>query len=264
MKLSHIILAVVACCASAASATDWPHGAKAAVALNYDDALASQLDNAVPVLDRAGLKGSFFLGNVKQAHVERWRAVARNGHELANHTVFHACAAAQFPADPRYTIEAYTPASMIREIEQQNVLLKALDGLDQHGFGVPCGTPVAGGVNYMDALRAAGVISYARTRTAVAEDLRADVSTMDMFDIPGRDFPEGTTGAQLIAYARQARDGGGLAVFVFHGIGGDYLQTSEAAHRELVTWLKANSHDVWVAPLRDIVAWVKAHPDKKR
>src|ERR1041385_8393947 len=72
------------CCVSSASATKWPNGAKAAVVLTYDDALPSQLDHAVPVLDAAGFKATFFLANVKLADVARWHAAAAEGHELGN------------------------------------------------------------------------------------------------------------------------------------------------------------------------------------
>lgn len=264
MRFARSIVLGLACHASAASATQWPNGAKAAVALTYDDALVSQLDHAVPVLDRAGFKGTFFLANVQRAHVVRWRSVARNGHELANHTVFHACAAAQYPADPRYTAEAYTPASMVREIEQQNVLLTAIDGKAGHGYGVPCGTTIAGGKDYQPALRVANIVTYVRGASKSANDMRDDVSTMDPYAVPARDFPEGVTSAQLIDFARSAESGGGMAVYVFHGVGGDYLQTSDAAHRELIDWLAAHRRDVWVAPLGEVLAWAKAHPSKAR
>ena len=57
--------------------TTWPGGHRAAIVLTYDDALRSQLDNAVPALDAAGFKGTFFLsGTFKQEDVDRWRAVA--------------------------------------------------------------------------------------------------------------------------------------------------------------------------------------------
>ncbi len=137
MKRTLLIVLGLVLGMTVADATQWPKGARAAVVLTYDDALTSQLDHVVPVLDAAGFKGTFFLANVKLADVQRWRAVANEGHELANHTIFHACAAAQFPADPRYTTEAYTPASMLREIEQQNVLLTSLDGREEHGFDTP-------------------------------------------------------------------------------------------------------------------------------
>jgi hypothetical protein len=69
MTLQRILLnalcAALAFAASPSRAADpafqWPGKAKAAVSLAYDDALDSQLDNAIPSLDKFGLKGSFYL-----------------------------------------------------------------------------------------------------------------------------------------------------------------------------------------------------------
>jgi peptidoglycan/xylan/chitin deacetylase (PgdA/CDA1 family) len=249
------------CAVSTASATQWPDGAKAAVVLTYDDALESHLSNAVPALDAAGFKGTFFLANVKLADVPRWRAAAAGGHELGNHTVFHACPAAVFPTDPRNTSEAYTPASMLKEIEQQNVLLTALDGKPAHGFASPCGQTLAGGVDYLEELRAAKLVTYARGVYTSPEDLRADVGRMDLMHVPSRGFDEKVTGAQLIDFAKEAAAGGGMAVYLFHGVGGDYLQVSDAAHRELLAWLAAHRSEVWVTTLQGALDWAKAHPD---
>jgi len=260
MKTLLAIFLSLACGLSAASATPWPNGARAAVVLTYDDALVSQLDHAVPALDAAGFKATFFLSNVKQADLARWRAVAAGGHELGNHTVFHPCAAATFPADPRYTAEAYTPASMLREIEQQNVLLAALDGKARHGMATPCGQSLAGGVDYLEALRAAKLVTYVRGVVTTPEDLRADVGKLDRMHVPGRGFRDDVTGAELIDFAQQARTGGGMAVLLFHGVGGDYLPVSDAAHRELIAWLKAHP-DVWVTTLQDALDWAAAHPE---
>jgi peptidoglycan/xylan/chitin deacetylase (PgdA/CDA1 family) len=248
--------------ASAAEATQWPNGAKAAVVLTYDDALDSQLDNAVPALDAAGFKGTFFLSNVKQADVPRWRAVAAKGHELGNHTIFHACSAATVPTDPRYTTEAYAPASMLREIEQQNVLLTALDGRQSHGFATPCGQSTAGGADYLEMLRKAHMVTYVRGVVATPEDLRADVSGMDPMHIPARGFSEGVSSASLIEFVKTAKAGGGMAVFLFHGVGGDYLQVSDATHRQLITWLGDHRKDVWVTTLQEALDWARAHPGK--
>ncbi|MBO9710174.1 MAG: polysaccharide deacetylase family protein [Caulobacter sp.] len=249
------------CGVSAASATTWPDGAKAAVVLTYDDALGSQLDHAVPVLDEAGFKATFFLANLKPVDVPRWRAVGAKGHELANHTVFHPCPAAVFATDPRYTSEAYTPASILREIEQQNTLLTALDGKSTHGFASPCGQTLAGGVDYLEALRAANLVTYVRGVHTSPDDLRADVGKMDPMRIPARGFDEGVTGSQLIDFAKQAEAGGGMAVYLFHGVGGDYQQVSDPAHRELIAWLAAHRGEVWVTTLQGALDWAKAHPD---
>ena len=244
---------------SAPAAAQWPNGAKAAVALTYDDALASQLDIAAPALNRAGLKGTFFLSNIKREHVDRWRALARKGHELANHTLFHPCPAAAFPADPRYTSEAYQPEQMIREIAQQEVLLTAIDGRPSHGFASPCTVNEVNGKDYLEPLRAAGIVDYARSEGDAAAGRRETIS--DPMRIAGRAFDEATTGEQLIAYAQATASEGSVAVYVFHGVGGDYLTTSAAAHEALLAWLAANRRDVWVAPLGEIVAWSKRHPN---
>jgi peptidoglycan/xylan/chitin deacetylase (PgdA/CDA1 family) len=255
-----MLAAPAALAAGARSPNHWPGGARAAIVLTYDDALASQLDHAVPVLEAAGFKGTFFLSNVKAVELPRWRALATRGHELGNHTIFHACAAANYPSDPRYTSEAYTPASMLKEIEQQNVLLTAIDGRTRHGLATPCGQSLAGGKDYLEALRAADVVDYVRGVSVTPQDLAADVARMDRMHIPARAFAEGVTGAELIDFVRQAESGGGMGVLLFHGVGGDYLQVSDAAHRELVDWLRAHRKEVWVTTFTGALEWAKAHP----
>ena len=47
--------------ADSAAPFAWPNGARAAVSLGYDDAIDSQLDHAIPTLDKYGVKGTFFL-----------------------------------------------------------------------------------------------------------------------------------------------------------------------------------------------------------
>jgi peptidoglycan/xylan/chitin deacetylase (PgdA/CDA1 family) len=249
--LATLALTVALCSSARADDSDgrWPNGAKAAIVLTYDDALTSQLDHAVPVLDGAGFRGTFFLSNVKQADLPRWRQAAADGHELGNHTMFHPCAAATFDADPRYTSEAYTIASMLREIVQQNVLLTAIDGKARHGLATPCGESRAGGEDYIEALRAANLVDYVRAANASPEDVRAGIPNGDVMHIPARGFPDTVTGQELIAYAELASSQGGMAVFLFHGIAGDYLQTSDAAHRELIAWLAKHREELWVTTL---------------
>ncbi|WP_010545897.1 polysaccharide deacetylase family protein [Sphingomonas elodea] len=263
-----IFAAAAACCALLALAngahaqTRWPNGAKAAVVLTYDDALTSQLDNVVPALDAAGFKGTFFLANVDGAQVGRWRQVAARGHELGNHTIFHPCTKASYPADPRYVSEAYTPASMLREIIQQNVLLRALDGRPRHGFATPCGQSLAGGVDYLEDLRKANLVPYVRGVVDTPADARADVAKADPMHIPSRGFGEGATAEKMIAYVREAEQGGGWAVFLFHGVGGDYLTVPDAEHRKLLDWLAAHRSEVWVTTLQGALDWAKAHPGR--
>src|SRR5688500_15422895 len=70
------------------------NGKKAAVVITYDDAINEHLDNAIPVLDSLGLKATFYITAYSPSSQQRqkdWKAIAINGHELGNHTLYHPC-----------------------------------------------------------------------------------------------------------------------------------------------------------------------------
>jgi peptidoglycan/xylan/chitin deacetylase (PgdA/CDA1 family) len=241
-----VACAVFAAVACAAMAGPWPGGKHAAVVLTYDDALTSQLDIALPALDAAGLKGTFFLtgSGLKPETVARWRAAAAAGHELGNHTVFHACARAAYPAPERYTTETYTVDTMLTEIRVMNAVLTAIDGKPVHAMATPCGAHLAGGVDYLPALRQSGLVRY---------DRGVGGTVGDPLDVPSVWFAGKATGADMIAAVEKTEATGGLIVFGFHGVGGDYLTTSAEAHAALVAYLKAHQDTLWVAPFSTVM-----------
>jgi peptidoglycan/xylan/chitin deacetylase (PgdA/CDA1 family) len=244
---------ILSCAPALAQPARWPGGRQAAIALTYDDALKSQLDVAIPQLDAVGLKGTFFLmGRQIGAEIPRWRAAAAEGHELGNHTINHPCARGTYEMAEQYTSEAYSVDVLITEIGVMNNLLQALDGKTTHAFATPCGQTLAGGADYIDALRRSGYAPYVRNASGGGQ------TGFDPFNVPGQFFPDDVTGAQLIAYVEGVRARGGYAVMGFHGVGGDYLSVSADAHRELVTYLKAHERDIWTAPFSDVVAVVQA------
>ena len=88
------VIGVLMSCASQVQSNEfiWPGGKPIAVSLSYDDALNNQLDNAIPALNAHNLKASFYVLLNSPAMYERledWRAVAKRGHELGNHSVYH-------------------------------------------------------------------------------------------------------------------------------------------------------------------------------
>jgi len=256
MRWHLAMAALIAQQAAAAHSITWPSGARAAIVLTYDDAAPSQLDYAIPALDSAGLKGTFFLSNVRQADVGRWKAAAASGHELANHTLNHPCLAGTFEMPPRQQLEHYTPESVLQEIGQQNVLLTALDGRQEHGFAVPCGQTLAGGQDYLEPLRRSKLVTYSRNADETDDDLQRDPSSFDLMRLPGRGFTSPTAAVQMVEFAEKAAKTGGLAVYVFHGVGGDHLSVTASDHRRFVEWLAAHRETYWVAPMRDVVGWI--------
>lgn len=241
-----------------AGAGPWPGGKTVAVVLTYDDALPSQLDIAASQLDAAGLKGTFFLtgSGLRPETIARWRALSANGHELGNHTVFHACPKAVYPAPERNTTEAYTVDAMLGEIAVMNNLLTAIDGKLQHAFATPCGNHVVANGDYLDTLRRGGLVRYTR---AVWSPSPAGSDGMDVASLW---FSDKATGSDMIKAVEAAEKTGGLVVFGFHGVGGDYLTTSAKAHAELLAYLKAHAATIWVAPFSTVLDYATAHPSK--
>ena len=154
--------------------------------------------------------------------------------------------------DPHFHSERYSTAGMLREIGAMNTLLAALDGKQGRTYAVPCSISLAGGGDYIDALRASGLIRY--VRTGEAEDMVVrDPTSLDPFRVPSRSFPESATADDLIAHVKAIERSGGMGVIMFHGIGGDYQQTSSRAHLGLLRYLRARRSTLWVAPFQQVM-----------
>jgi peptidoglycan/xylan/chitin deacetylase (PgdA/CDA1 family) len=228
----------------------WPQGRHAAISLTYDDAIAtSHLGVAIPQLDRAGLKGTFFLMGkaVRPEDVPRWRAAAASGHELGNHTVNHPCARGSFDMPVQYQSESYSVDVLLTEIRTMNALLTALDGKAKHAFATPCAQTTVGGQDYIAPLNAAGHATFIR-----------DPATPPPANGPkvlGTGFV-GTSGAEMIAWVKQVEASGGVGVIVFHGVGGDYLSVSAEAHQQLLDYLAAHRDQIWTAPYSEVMTHI--------
>src|SRR5690606_9025015 len=183
----------------------WPEGRKAAVSLAYDDALDSQLDNAVPALQKHGLKGTFYIVPARESvrtRMEEWRAVARMGHELGNHSIIHPCSAhgpgREF-VPPHQDLDRLSVAQMKEQVEVAVVFLQALDSYTgPRTYTAPCGDRNASDGDYNKAVadRFAGI-------KMVGGDVVPDMHALDPAAVPAA-VPTEVTGKQLIALVEQA------------------------------------------------------------
>lgn len=260
-----LALLLLACAAVSAHAQDfsWPDGHKAAVSLAYDDALPSQLDIAVPALKKRGLKASFYLTLANETVAKRlddWRAVAADGNELGNHTLFHPCSASKEGREwvvPYRDLDAMTPPQMHEEVRLANAMLHAVDGRDRRTFTPPCGDRLAGGKDYVD-----GVTNLFDGLRVPGDAVVRDMATLDPNAVPVM-APVGMTGAQLIALVEDAARKGTMVSLTFHGVGGDYLTTSAQAHEELLDYLAAHRDTYWVATFDDIASYIRSRREHK-
>ena len=236
----------------------WPGGARAAVSLAYDDALDSQLDNAIPTLDRHGIKGTFFLQLSSEPvarRMEDWRAAARVGHELGNHSLFHQCSGAgpdRAWVAPHRDLDATTREQMQDQVLLANTMLTAIDGRRERTYTAPCFDVQALGGDYLPALHARFVAIKAGNGPGVP----ASMAAVDPYRVASI-APVGASGAELIAQVKQARERGTMIAFTFHGIGGDHLSVSSQAHEELVRFLAAHRQEYWTDTFLNIMKHVR-------
>jgi len=287
LPLIVLLLSVVA--AAANPPFTWPHGEHAAIVLTYDDAVPSDLTVAIPQLDRANLKGTFFLMG-KAMHAEdlpRWRAAAAAGHELANHTINHPCYRGTYDMPPQYNSEGYSVDTLLSEINVMNILLTAIDGQPKHAFGTPCAqTRVGGGSDkdvdkdaekkdYIGPLKASGLASYIRdpavpvvdqktnqkTDSKPSPEANSETSSATTSPVPkvSNTAFVGSSGAEMIAWIKEVEKSEGVGIIVFHGVGGDYLSVSAEAHQQLLDYLAAHRAEIWTAPYSEEMDYVVKH-----
>lgn len=230
---------------------------KCAVVLTYDDALNVHLDNAIPVLDSLGLKGTFYLSAYFPGCKERladWKSAAMNGHELANHTLFHPCIGSgpgRSWVSPERAMENYTMQRLLDEIRMTNVFLQALDGKTKRTFAYPCGDTKVRDSSYVNNIKG----DFVAARGVKSEMI--PFQETDLFNI-GSYMINNHTSEQLITLVKEAMKNNSLLVFLFHGVGGEHnLNVGLKEHSELLHFLKSNENEIWIAPFIDVVAYLK-------
>ena len=236
---------------------------KAAVCLTYDDGLDIDLDNVMPALDSLGLKGTFYIpGNSASlsVRINDWRALAAKGHEIGNHTLFHACEGGKPGREwvnPNYDLTKYTMKRIVDEILLGNTLFSAIDGKNQRTFAYACGDSKVEGSEFMEKMKN----NFVAARSTVSKMYK--ISEIDVYNV-GSFMMINNSGDDMINLVKKAMESNSLIVFLFHGVGGGHnLNVSLEAHRKLLVFLKQNEKDIWVAPFIDVMKFVKDHNKTK-
>ena len=231
--------------------SEW-NNKKCAVCLTYDDALNVHLDKVIPVLDSLGFKGTFYVPvsfPTISKRLEDWRAAAKTGHELGNHTIFHPCDGS-LPGrewvNPDYDLQNYSYNRITDEIKTANTYLHAIDGKEARTFAYTCGDCVAGDTSFL---------SYIKDNFIAARGVAPDSPSIDEVDL--NNIPSYAiwheSADELIEIVKNAMQNNSLVVFLFHGVGGEHsINVPLDIHNKLLSFLKENEKDIWVAPMVEI------------
>ncbi len=200
-------------------------GKPAAFSMQFDDSTLTQAKFAIPEMNKRGLVGTFFINpdsSRYQANKETWEVICpKFGHELANHTMKHTGAKDYEEADH----EIGACAHLIWKLYPNESKLRPF-------------------------LRGGGT-TWNVSREEMQE-LRDKYFLFSGFAGPRRVgiCDERGTGP-IKAYAKAALDEGKWGQVGFHGVGGDWISTSEENFIELLDYLVANRDKIWVATTGD-------------
>lgn len=232
----------------------WPDGKKAAVVFTYDDALDCHLDVAVPQLDQFGFKGTFYCTGNSPAlfyRTEEWRKIAQNGHELGNHTLFHPCNGEQFDwVKPEYNLNKYTIEQLIAELKTASTLLKAFDGKKERTFAYTCSNISIGENDFSDQIQP--LFTAARADGPVPQTMTG----YNIYKAPSW-MVENRKAEEMIDYLNEAKAKGTIAVFMFHSVGGGYLNVDAEEHRKLLEYIKKNESDFYTGTFQEVMKYIE-------
>lgn len=231
----------------------WPGNAEAAVSFSYDDGVDSHLDQAMPDLENAGFRGTFYptLGyDVVPLRKAEWKNAFLRGHEIGNHTIHHPC------DDPRgsHNLRKYSPVDIRTEVLAGAAWLNEHIGVDpDRTFGYPCGDIAIGDPpdeNSYDAAVRTCHFAARTTRRGINDPLEVP---KNLLRIKGKAFAT-QHATEIIEYVEEGAQLRGWAVLLFHGIGDKWIATARQAHQQLIEHLLDGRF--WVAPIKVVTRYI--------
>jgi len=236
----------------------WPGGRKAAISLTFDDGLLSQLNIAIPLLDKFGFKATFYInpsGDYKSL-LKPWKDVADSGHEIGNHTLTHPCSCNfDFARSSGKCLEEMTLEEIRDDIMEAHRRIKEIIPGGSRTFAYPCyETAVGRGLSKKSyvpivaevflAARGGGALGYPNS------PLVCDLHELWSWSVHRMSF-EG-----MIGLAIRASFEGGWAIYTFHGINEGHLPISDHDLTGFLMFLKKNGDKIWVAPVCEVAEYI--------
>lgn len=239
----------------------WPEGKRAALSLSFDDARLSNVDVGTGLLDRYGVKATFYVvpSGVRQ-RLEQWRAAVRSGHEIGNHTLVHPCSG-NFAWSREKALENYNLASMRAELLQANREIETLLGVQPVSFAYSCGQTYVGRgretQSYVPLIAELFDSGLVQPAAAGNDPLHVDPAQLQGIEMDGKNFEE-----QIKPILESALQNGNWVVLAGHEIGESGPQTTRVSMLEaLITYVQQPGSGIWLAPVGEIADYVKKQKD---
>ena len=229
------------------------------MSLSFDDARPSQVDVGAAVLDRYGVKVTFFLvpASAEQRRAG-WKKIAAAGHELGNHSLDHPCSG-NFAWSRQKALEDYTLDKMRQQLVGANARLREMFGTTPETFAYPCGQTFVGRGRETRSYVPLVAETFLAGRGWLGESPN-DPAFCDLAQVLGMEM-DGKEFEQLLPLLEQTRKAGAWLVLAGHDIGEGGPQTTRVAMLDkLLPWLRDPANGFWAAP----VGAVARHIEQQR
>ena len=244
----------------------WPEGKKMALSLTFDDARYSQVEKGIPLLNKHGVKGTFYVSpGAMLERMEDWKEALAYGHDIGNHTLVHPCSG-NFAWSRHKALEDYTLEKMAQELDSASRLIHEVLGIWPKAFAYTCGQSYVG--------RGVDSRSYVPLVAARFETGRNwmnegpnDPAYCDLARLNGTEL-DGLSFAEAIKLIEAAREQGAWLVFAGHEIDEGGRQTVLLPTIDSICRYAADpANGIWldhVSTIGDYVREKQGLPDLKQ
>jgi len=232
----------------------WPEGKQMAISLTWDDGRSSQVEVGTPILDQYGIKATFYVvPSAVERSLDGWKQAVANGHEIGNHSMTHPCSG-NFLWAREKALEEMDLVDMDEQLDDANVRIKEILGVEPTEFAYPCGQTFVGrGVetqSYVPVVAKKFVSGRTWLDEAPNDPSYCDLAQLTGVEMDGKSFKE------ILEYIEVARKDGLWLVLAGHDIGKKGRQTTEVKMLNKLFKYLENQPEIWVAPVGEISKYV--------
>jgi len=234
----------------------WPEGKKAAISLTFDDARFSQVDTGTALLDKYGVKATFFVvpSSVEQ-RLDGWKKAVANGHEIGNHTMTHPCTG-NFLWSRKNALENYSINDIQNEITECNTRIKELLGVTAEVFAYPCGQKFVGRdtntKSYVPLISKMFILGRGWRDETLVDPLFCDLSQVSGIEMDGKGFDE------ILPLIEEAKKNGQWLILAGHEMGEGGVQTTQLSMlKQLIEYIQNPSNQIWIAPAGTVAEYIE-------
>jgi len=234
----------------------WPEGKRTAVSLTFDDARLSQIDTGLALLDKYGVRATFYVSvdNVEK-RLEGWKKAVANGHEIGNHTTSHPCTG-NYAFSLKNALEEYTLRMMERELDGANAEIQRVLGVKPVTFAYPCGQKFVGRgrkvKSYIPLVAERFIVGRGYLDEAANDPAFCDLAQAMGRGVDGMDYE------QIKKLVSQATEEGRWLILVAHEVGEPAFQTTNASALEaLCKYARDPSSGLWIDTVEAIGRYIQ-------